>query len=173
MQWIARRVMNVLMGAFVGTGLGIDEDGRLCLPDGLGPEHVKRFIELCTLERYPHPRAAMHDLFSKVGVAPDLVDLLDRIIREDGDLDLGAVTRHGVALTAALPRFQQIPERFRAFLVDDLAIAEPQAGGLEKAVASARHEASRRLGCAADWDAILRHPEAIGRLAAPWRASLG
>jgi len=172
MRWIARRVMNVAMGAFVGTGISVDDDGRLCLPDGLDPDRVQRFIQMCTLETYPHPRAAMHDLFGKVGVRKRIVDLLNEIIHEHGDVDLSAAARHGARLTAALPQFQEIPERFRTFLIEDLAIAEPGSADLTAAVVSARLRAAEQLGCAAEWDAILAHPEQIAAFAAPWRAAL-
>jgi len=172
MRWIACRMMNLLMGAFVGTGISIDEEGRLCLPDGLTPHRVHRFVELCTQDRYPHARAAMHDLLRRVGVKPRVVEMLNQVIHEHGDVDLGAVARHGPGLTAALPQLQQIPKRFQAFLVEDLAVADATAATLETAVASARHNAAERFGCAATWDAILEQDEAVAELAAPWRGSL-
>ena len=68
--------------------------------------------------------------------------------------------------------FQEIPDRFRDFLVDDLAIAEPSSETFEKTVASARERAADRLGCRADWDAILRHGDGIAAIARPWRSAL-
>ncbi|HKJ24673.1 MAG TPA: hypothetical protein VKB65_07615 [Myxococcota bacterium] len=170
MRWIARRVMNGLMGAFVGAGVAVDEQGRLCLPDGLTPQRVHRFIEHCTQQRYAHPRAAMHALFRQVGVEPRAVGLLNDIVHEGGDVDLAAVARHGPRLVGALPQLLEIPERFRAFLVDDLAIAEPGTASLENTVASARRRAAERLGCPADWDALLDRGDGIAAIAEPWRA---
>jgi hypothetical protein len=170
MRWIARRVTNVLMNGFVDTGVSLDDEGRLCLPDGLTPARVHRFIEHCTQQRYANPREAMHSLFLEVGVAAHAVGLLNEIIHEAGDLDLGAVARHGAPLMAALPQFLEIPERFRDFLVDDLAIADPACTTLEKTVASARLHAARRLGCRAEWDVLLAHGEGLAAIAGPWRA---
>jgi len=172
MRSIARRVLNVLMNAFVGTGITLDDQGRLCLPDGLTPARVHRFIEHCTQQRYAHPRAAIHALFRDVGVAPGAVGLLDEIIHEGGDVDLAAVARHGPRLLAALPEFLEIPERFRDFLVGDLAIADIGSATLEQTVASARRRAAERLGCRADWDALLERGDGIADLAEPWRARL-
>jgi hypothetical protein len=171
MRWIARRVMNVVMSSFVDTGVRVDEAGRLCLPDGLTPARVHRFIEHCTQRRYANPRDAMHALFRTVGVPPRAVHLLNEIVHEQGDLDLGAVARHGPGLTAALPQLLEIPERFRAFLVDGLGIADPDSPNLEAAVASARRRAADRLGCAPEWDALLEHGDGIADLARPWRAA--
>jgi hypothetical protein len=171
MRWIARRVMNAVMSSFVDTGVSIDEAGRLCLPDGLTPTRVHRFIEHCTQQRYDHPREAMHALFRKVGVPPRAVHLLNEIVHEQGDLDLGAVARHGAGLTAALPHLLEIPERFREFLVEGLAIADPESPSLEAAVASARRRAADRLGCEPEWDALLAHGDGIADLARPWRTA--
>jgi hypothetical protein len=168
-RWIARRVLNVLMSSFVDTGVTVDDRGRLCLPDGLTPPRVHRFIEHCTQQRFASPRDAMHALFQRVGVSSRAIALLNEIIHEGGDVDLGAVARHGPSLTAALPQFLEIPERFRDFLVDDLAIADPESPTLEKTVASARECAADRLGCAAEWDALLEHGDGIAAIAGPWR----
>jgi len=172
MRWIARRVLNAVMTSFVDTGVTIDEAGRLCLPDGLTPDRVHRFIEHCTRERYPHPRAALHALFRRVGVPPRAVGLLDEIVHDQGDLDLGAIARHGPRLTAALPQLLEIPERFRAFLVEDLALADPASPSLEAAVASARRRAADRLDCAPEWDALLARGDGIAEIARPWRVGL-
>lgn len=161
--------MNVIMGAFVGSGLGLDDEGRLSLPDGLNADRVHRFIDLVMGERHASPREAMHALFRTVGIDPAAVGLLDEILHDSGDVDLAAVPRRAAALTAALPELQRIPTRFQAFLVDDLGLADPASDTLEKAVASARHHAADRLGCAADWDAILARPDGVTELARPWR----
>jgi hypothetical protein len=172
MRWIARRVMNVMMEAFVGSGLGIDEAGRLCLPDGLSPTRVWRFVDLLTAERHASPREAMHTLLRRVGVEPRTLALLEKILHEDGDVDLTAVARHAPSLSAALPRLQAVPGHLREFLVHDLALADPASDSFEKAAASTRLAAASRLGCTADWDAILEHPEGVSELARPWRERL-
>lgn len=169
MRWFARRMMNTIMGAFVGAGIDVDEDGRLCLPDGLSPDRVWRFVDLITDEAHDSPRAALHTLFRRVGVEGRTIALLEQVLHEDGDVDLAGGARHAPALMAALPRLQAIPERFRAFLVDDLALADPESDDLEQAAASTRLAAARAIGCDADWDAILARPEAVSELARPWR----
>ncbi len=37
MNRILQQAVNKVMGAFVGSGVSIDEHGQLCLPDGLCP----------------------------------------------------------------------------------------------------------------------------------------
>ncbi len=170
MNRIVNKIASRALGVFVAHGVHIDAEGRLCFPDGLTPERVKRFIELCVDARYDSPRAAMHDLFLRVGVSAKAVGVLERILAESGDVDLGAVARHWRAVLAALPALHQIPTRFREFLVADLEIASPESGNLESAVVSARETATARLGCEATWDAILEHPDGVAALAAPWRA---
>jgi hypothetical protein len=84
-------------------------------------------------------------------------------------VDLAAVARHGPALAAALPRLRRVPERFQSFLVDELRIADPACDTLEKAAASTRERAAARLGCPADWDAILARPADVAEITRPWR----
>lgn len=163
-------MLNALMAAFGDTGVHVDDEGRLCLPDGLTPDRVHRFIEHCTQQRYAHPRAAMHALLGRVGVEPAAVGLLNEVVHEGGDVDLTAVARHGPRLVAALPQLLEIPARFRDFLVEDLAIADPASATLETTVASARERAAEQLGCRADWDALLDCGDAIAALAGPWRS---
>jgi hypothetical protein len=167
---LVNRMVGRLMGAFVAQGVRIDGVGRLCLPDGLTPERVQRFIELCTGERYDSPRAAMHHLFGLVGVAPKALAVLNQIVHEGGDVDLAAAARHWKGVAAALPALHQIPARFRDFLVQDLGLAKPASASLEAAVVSTRTEVAARVGCKPDWDAILARPEQVSALAAPWRA---
>ncbi|MGH0038180.1 MAG: hypothetical protein ACQGVK_24375 [Myxococcota bacterium] len=169
MQWIVRRTLNGVMKGFVGSGLSIDERGRLCLPDGLTPCRVHRFIELCTAERYDSPREAMHSLFVRIGVSPRIVRLLNAILDDNGDLELGALASKSVVLMTAVPEFQQIPTRFRDFLVVDLDLADRRCGNLEDAVVSARRAAAVRVGCEPTWEAILEMGDAVGELARPWR----
>lgn len=161
--------MNVSMNAFVGSGVTIDDRGRLCLPDGLNPPRVHRFIELCMQESHAHPRAAMHALFGRIGVPTRAVKLLNEILDERGDIELGAVARRSTHLMASLHEFQQIPVRFRDFLVEDLALADAVCENLEEAVASARQAAAERMGCRPTWDAILEDVNGVGELARPWR----
>lgn len=169
MNRLVRNIANKVMSAFVGAGVGLDERGGLTLPDGLDPERVHRFIEVCMDRPYPSPRAAMHSLFSEIGVPRKAVALLDRIIDERGDVDFALATRHGAALLASIPDFQCIPLLFRDFLVHDLALASSDCATLAEAVASTRAEAARRLGCEPSWDAILGEGRVLGDLARPWR----
>jgi len=161
--------MNRVMGAFVGAGVGLDDDGRLHLPDGLSADRVHRFIEVCTAESYDSPRAAMHSLFTQIGVSVKAVSLLDRIIDESGDVDFARASRSGPALLAQLPEFHRIPALFRDFLVDDLALAPASCENLAEAVAATRIAAAKHVGCDPTWDAILDHADALGELARPWR----
>jgi hypothetical protein len=111
----------------------------------------------------------MHHLFGLVGVAPKALAVLNEIVREGGDVDLATAAHHWKGVAAALPALHQIPVRFRDFLVKDLGLAKPRSASLEAAVASTRSEVARRVGCRADWDAILARPAEVSALAAPWR----
>jgi hypothetical protein len=169
MNRILQRIVNTVMDAFVGSGVRIDEEGRLCLPDGLCPDRVHRFIELVMSERFRSPREAMHALFARLGMSPRAVGLLDEVIDSRGDIEIRRATRHAGALVAALPEFKQIPARFRDFLVDDLALAEDSCETLEQAVVSARESAAAHLDCEPTWDAILDNADALGDLTRAWR----
>ncbi|MDJ0785198.1 MAG: hypothetical protein QNK05_00230 [Myxococcota bacterium] len=168
---LLNRLMGRAMGTFVAQGVSIDDDGRLCLPDGLTPDRVQRFIELCVGAEFACPRDAMHDLFARVGVSPRVLAILNQIIHDDGDVDLSAIAHHWREAAGALPAFHEIPTRFRDFLVRDLAIADPESRTLLQAVTSTRRNAAKKLGCRADWDQILDLPEGVSALAAPWRRS--
>ena len=169
MNRIVRRIVNKVMSAFVGSGVSLDSQGGLCLPDGLCPERVHRFIELVMNERFACPRDAMHMLFARLGVGPDAVRLLGEIIDANGDIEFGEAMKHSGALMASLPEFARIPGRFRDFLVEDLGLASAGCKTLEQAVASARETAAVRVGCASNWDAILDNAEALVDLTQPWR----
>jgi len=169
MNRLLRSVANKVMQSFVGAGVSLDEHGGLTLPDGLDAERVHRFIEVCMDRRYASPRAAMHSLFSEIGVPRKAVLLLDRIIDERGDVDFAQATRHAAALLASIPDFQRIPVLFRDFLVHDLGLASGDCATLAEAVSSTRAEAARRLGCEPSWDAILGERHVLGDLARPWR----
>ena len=171
MNRILQRAVNKVMGAFVGSGVTIDEQGQLCLPDGLCPERVHRFIEMCMDESFACPRDAMHALFDRLGVSPRAVGLLGEIIDARGDVEFGEAVKHAGALMAALPEFKQIPTRFRDFLVHDLGLASEHCTSLEEAVASARIAAGERVGCPPTWDAILENREAFTDLMRTWRES--
>ncbi len=170
MNRILSRLASRFTGSFVAHGVRIDEDGKLCFPDGLDPERVQRFIELVIGRHYDCPRDAIHDLFLRVGVSPKAVDVLGHVIRERGDVDLAAAAHHWRPLTAALPALHQIPVRFRDFLVEDLGLGDPSSGSLEAAIESARCNAAARIGCEPTWDAILARPDGVSELAAAWRA---
>jgi hypothetical protein len=169
MNGIARRLMSKTLAQFAGSGVGIDEDGRLCLPDGLNADRVHRFIELCVGCSYESPKAAMHDLFHRVGVAPAALVALDEILGEHGELDWAAIGRSPLKLSVTLPRFLEIPMCFRGFLVDGLGLADPSGRTLEEAVVSTRKRAAAHLGCEPKWDAILARPEAVMQLTSGWR----
>ncbi len=169
MSWILNRLAGKMMSAFVAEGVGLDDEGRLLLPDGLTAPRVHRFIELCVDTRYEHARDAIHDLFARVGVSRSVVALLNEIVHEDGDIDMAAGARQLRRVTSALPRLHEIPARFRTFLVEDLALADADSTTLESAVESTRRNAAARLGCAPDWDAILACGDAVSELTAGWR----
>ena len=169
MNRIIQRVLNKVMHAFVGAGISIGDQGELCLPDGLCPERVHRFIEVCMDEHYEGPREAIHALFFRLGVSPRAVRVLNEIIDSNGDIEFGAAALHTAALIAALPDFKQIPPRFQHFLVYDLGIASESCETLEQTIASARKAAAEHVGCTPTWDAILENATALGDLARPWR----
>jgi len=169
MNAIARRLMSKTLAQFAGSGVGIDEYGRLCLPDGLDADRVHRFIELCVGCSYESPKTAMHDLFQRVGVAPTALSALNEILGEQGEFDWAAIGRSPLKLSVTLPRFLEIPRRFRSFLVDGLGLADPSGRTLEEAVVSTRLRAAEHLGCEPNWDAILARPEAVMQLTSGWR----
>ena len=72
---LLNRLIGKVMGTFVAQGVSIDDEGRLCLPDGLTPDRVHRFIELCVDAEFACPRDAMHHLFARVGVGEKAEDL--------------------------------------------------------------------------------------------------
>ena len=170
---ILNRLVGKAMGTFVAQGVSIDDEGRLCLPDGLTPDRVQRFIELCVGRSYPNPRDAMHDLFGRVGVNPKAVAMLNEVVHEHGDLDMSALAHHWRAMAGALGSFHEIPERFRHFLVEELGLADASSKSLEEAVVSTRRNAAERLGCQADWDQLLDLPDGISELTSGWRERSG
>jgi hypothetical protein len=171
MNAIVRRLITKTLEQLAGSGVGVDADGRLCLPDGLDPDRVHRFIELCADRSYASPKAALHDLFQRVGVAPRAIAALNEILGEQGELDWAAIGRSPLKLSAGLPRLLDIPVRFRSFLVEGLALADPGGRSLEEAVVSTRIRAAARLGCEPCWDAILSQPDDVRELASGWRSS--
>lgn len=166
---LLNRLMGKVMGTFVAQGVSIDDDGRLCLPDGLTPDRVQRFIELCVGTEFACPRDAMHHLFGRVGVSPRVLEILNRIVHEHGDVDMSAIAHHWREAARAVPSFHEIPTRFRDFLVHDLELADPASRNLEDAVSSTRRNAATRLGCRPDWDQILELSEGVSDLTADWR----
>ncbi|MCP4038611.1 MAG: hypothetical protein GY944_08720 [bacterium] len=159
------------MKQFVGSGVAIDRDGRLCLPDGLDPDRVHRFIELCMADSFDSPKSAMHSLFGHVGVAPEAIAALNDVLGDAGDLDWSAIGRSPMKLSLAVPRLLDIPHRFRAFLVEGLALADPASTNLEQAVVSTRVTVASSVGCRAHWDTILQHTDAVSELASDWRVA--
>jgi len=172
MNRLVLQLVNKVMHGFAGSGVSIDDHGQLCLPDGLCPVRVHRFIELVMDEHFEYPRGAMHGLFSRLGMNPDAIRLLDQVLDANGGVDFTAGMRIGRSLLAAVPEFKQIPHHFRNFLVDDLCLASASCVDLEEAVASAREAAAERMGCAADWDAILANSAGVSELGRPWRETM-
>ena len=172
MHHLIRQLVNKVMHGFAGSGVSIDDHGQLCLPDGLCPARVHRFIEQMTDERFESPRDAMHALFARLGMNPHAIHLLDQILDANGGVDFSTATRHAPALLAALPEFKRIPRRFRDFLVEDLALASASCVDLEEAVASARQVAAERIGCAPVWDVILADSAGVSALGRPWRETM-
>lgn len=172
MSRLLQRLMSKTVEQFAGSGVGVDDDGRIFLPDGLDTGRMHRFIELVSARSYASPKAALHDLFARVGVAEAAIKSLNEILGEQGELDWASIARHPFRLSVALPRFLEIPGRFRRFLVEDLALADADGETLEDAVVSSRLRAAKLLGCEPTWDAILSDSDGVGELARDWRASL-
>jgi hypothetical protein len=169
MNEVVRRLISKVVEKFAGSGVEIDQAGRLCLPDGLDTVRMQRFIELCLGEKLDTPKAALQELFDRVGIAPAALAALDQIIGEQGELDFQAIARSPVRLSIAAPRFLEIPVRFRSFLIDDLGLADPSCETLEEAVVSTRHQAAAKIGCEPSWDEILARPAEVESLTRPWR----
>ena len=169
MNEVIRRLVSKVVEKFAGSGVEIDAHGRLCLPDGLDTTRMHRFIELCLDEELASPKAALNRLFERVGIAPAALRALDQIVGDEGDLDFVAIARNPLKLSLSVPRFLEIPTRFRRFLIEDLELADADCATLEEAVVSTRVRAAERIGCEASWDAILANPADIDALARPWR----
>ena len=172
MSGMMQRLVSKVIEQFAGSGVGIDDDGRLCLPDGLDASRTHRFIELVMARGYESPKAAMHDLFRRVGVAPRAIEALEEMLGEEGHLDWTRIGHSPLKIGATVPRFLEIPARFRTFLIDGLGLADPGDETLEDAVVSTRHRAAAQLGCEPCWDAILARPDEVTELARGWRASV-
>jgi hypothetical protein len=169
MNEIVRRLVSKVVEKFAGSGVEVDANGRLCLPDGLDTRRMHRFIELCLDEKLDSPKAALNELFGRVGIAPAALAVLDQIVGDQGELDLQAIARNPVKLSVAVPRFLEIPIRFRRFLIEDLGLADPSCVTLEDAVVSTRQCAATKIGCPPTWDEILARPADVEALTRPWR----
>ena len=169
MNEVVRRLISKVVEKFAGSGVEIDQAGRLCLPDGLDTDRMQRFIELCLGEQLDSPKAALNRLFERVGIAPAALAALDQIVGDEGQLDFQAMARNPLKLSIAVPRFLEIPVRFRSFLIDDLELADPGCDTLEAAVVSTRHRASAKIGCEPSWDEILARPADVEELTRSWR----
>lgn len=169
MNEIVRRLISKVVEKFAGSGVEIDQAGRLCLPDGLDTDRMQRFIELCLDEQLDSPKAALNRLFERVGIAPAALAALDQIVGDEGQLDFQAIARSPVKLSLAVPRFLEIPVRFRSFLIEDLGLADPACDTLEDAVVSTRHRAAAKIGCEPSWDEILARSAEVEALTRPWR----
>jgi len=115
-----QRLVSKALEQFAGSGVGIDDDGRLCLPDGLDAPRTHRFIELVMARDYESPKAAMHDLFGRVGVAPRAIEALEELLGDEGHLDWSTIGQSPLKIGSTLPRFLEIPARFRSFLIEGL-----------------------------------------------------
>ena len=147
MSSIASRLISKAMAQVAGSGVGIDDDGRLYFPDGLDPSRVHRFIELVMATGYANPKAALRALFERVGVPSAAVEAFGEVLSDEGTLMLSAIGRHPLQL-------------------GDESDATP-----EQAVVSTRLQAAEAMGCEASWDEILARPEEVGELAREWRES--
>jgi len=169
MNPILRRLVSRSMEQLAGHGVGLDRDDRLCFPDGLDPDRAHRFIDLVMAEVHDSPRVALHHLFRRVGVPEGAVVALDDILTDEGRIDFRAIARHPVELASVVPILRHVPEAFRRFLIEGLGFADEDDGTLEQAVVSTRIRAAEAIGCAADWDAILREEDAVRALSRAWR----
>ncbi len=169
MNALTRRLISKAMEQIAGHGVSLDDEGRLCFPDGLSPRHVHRFIELVLQERYPGPKAALKALFARVGVPDAAIDALDEVLDDEAALALGAIGRNAFSLGAALPSVREIPVHFRRFLIDGLGFASEADATLEQAVVSTREGAAAALGCPARWEAILERTDEVAALGRGWR----
>ena len=169
MNEVVRRLISKVVEKFAGSGVEIDGAGRLCLPDGLDIGRMHRFIELCLGEKLDNPKAALNELFGRVGIHRSALSALDQIVGDQGELDFHAIARNPFKLSVAMPRFLEIPVRFRSFLIEDLGLADPSCVTLEDAVISARHSAAKKIGCEPSWSEILARPDEVEVLTRPWR----
>jgi hypothetical protein len=169
MNEVVRRLISKVVQRFAGAGVEIDESGRLCLPDGLDAERAHRFIELCLDETLESPKVALSALFERVGVARSARRVLDQVIGEGGELDLHAVARNPIKLSAAVPRLLEIPTHIHEFLVEGLELADPSCATLEEAVVSTRRRAAAKIGCEPSWDAILDRKTEVAEISRAWR----
>ena len=170
MAGILDRLTSKALDQLVGSGVALDDDGRLCFPDGLDSKRIHRFIELVMARGFDNPKAALRALLDRVGVARATGRVLDDILGDHVELDWRAIGKRPLALGASVPRLLEIPTRFRHFLVAELALADPMGRTLEDAVVSTRIRAAERIGCAPCWDAILAQPDAVAALAHEWRS---
>jgi len=169
MNAITTRLLSKGIEQVAGSGVGIDEDGGLCFPDGLTPKRVHRFIEIVLAQDFETPKSALAALFARVGVPSAAIEALREVLTDDASLDVSAIAKHPVALARSLPSVRQIPVAFRTFLVEGLGFATEKDGTLEEAVVSTRKGAARALGCKARWDAILAEKDGVGEIARGWR----
>jgi hypothetical protein len=172
MNALTRRLVSKAIEQVAGSGVSVDQDGRLAYPDGLNPDRVHRLIELVMAERFTSPKVAIEALFESVGVPARAIEALDAVLTEDGALQLAAIGRHPIHLAAALPSVRQIPDYFRRFLIDGLGFADENDATLEQAAIASRKGAAGALACEPSWDAILARGEAVGELARRWREGL-
>jgi hypothetical protein len=169
MNEVVRRLISKVVEKFAGSGVEIDGAGRLCLPDGLDIGRMHRFIELCLDEKLDSPKAALNELFARVGIHRSALSALDQIVGDQGEIDFHAIARNPLKLSVAMPRILEIPARFRSFLIEDLGLADPSCVTLEDAVVSARHSAAKKIGCEPSWSEILARADEVEVLTRPWR----
>jgi hypothetical protein len=173
MSGIVRRLVSKAIEQVAGSGVGIDESGRLYFPDGLDPERVHRFIELVTAKRFATPKSALVELFERVGVPASAIEALEEVLSDEGQLLWAEIGRHPLHLGGSLPAVREIPIHFRRFLVEGLGLADENDDTLEEAAVSTRLRAAEAFGCDPTWDEILARPDEVGELAKRWRESSG
>ena len=169
MPSIVNKLLSKTIAQFAGAGVGIDQAGRLCLPDGLDADRAHRFIEIVLDERFEHPQAALRALFLRLGMKRSVVETLDKILGEQGEVDFRAIGSNPVRLARVAPAMLEIPGRIQQFLVEGLGFADAEAATLEEAVVSTRKGVAAELGCASDWDEILARPDEVAQISRPWR----
>lgn len=149
--------------------------GVLCLPAGLDPERVQSLTSALRGRPFDQIDPAMMWFMELAGVKSELRDFIDCFI-DDGSLDFvrgferlnwRQKLKIGILGIQALGVFDQL----RDYLLSHLKPRPRKAKTLEDAVVALRAQVAERMGCAADWDAIL-HPsrtEVLREIGREWK----